>query len=273
MTRHSAGSGTRHDTEVSLSVTRDEIIGHPTWHRVSDLGIVQFRHDYDPELLTAIAARAKQLKREKAHKRHLNLNYMRGAHRYIPEITELINWPGRRERASELAGVELEPYPLPVISAIITFQDADRDGSVTWHADGVPVTEMIPLEIENLVGGELEIYRGDYEEGIARQSRGGDPVPEDRILKISHKPGWGILGQLMRTAHRVAPIETGHRITLNLNWRSVSKPWIDDNTITYLAADNPELEWEEEYLQDVHEVHIPAYLDHQKAPLPHGSAR
>jgi hypothetical protein len=242
---------------TTFSISRDEIIGHPTYYRVSNLGIKQFKYPYDPQLIARIAGKAKLLKRRYAEKRHLNLSYIRGAHRYIPEILELVNWPNRQRFISDLAEVDLEPYPVSVISTTITFQGADNDGSIIWHADGIPVTEMVPLEIVNLRGGELEVFRGDYEEGMVQQRQSA--IANDRIIRVEHVLGYSTLGQLMRTAHRVAPITSGHRITLNMNWRSREMPWIDDNTISYLAADNPDFDWEDEYLRDVRNVHVPAY--------------
>ena len=86
------------DDEILFSMDRDAIIGAPSHHQVSNLGVVQFRHDYDPALLATIARKAAALKAALAEKRHLNLNFIRGAHRHIPEILELVHWPGRLER-------------------------------------------------------------------------------------------------------------------------------------------------------------------------------
>lgn len=204
---------------IVFSRARQEIIGEPGYHQVSDLGVVQFRNSYDEQLLQTIADKAKDIKDERSDKRHLDLKYIRDAHRYIPEILELFHSETRIEWLSKLAGTRLEPYPISVISTIITFMDAHEDGSIMWHADGIPVTELVPLEMPELEGGELELYKGNSELGLARQAR-GEKIEDAEILRVQHRTGHSILGQLMRLMHRVRPITSGYRITLNMNLRS-----------------------------------------------------
>ena len=128
-------------TKISAQYSRSEITGYKNHHQVSDLGVVQFKNSYDPELLSIILAKAKKIKDSHAEMRQLNLNYIRDASAHIPEIHELLYSPERMEMAEELAGVRLEPYPISVISSIITFTSpSPKDGAITWHADGVPVT-------------------------------------------------------------------------------------------------------------------------------------
>ncbi|MDH6238613.1 tetrahydromethanopterin S-methyltransferase subunit F, partial [Cryobacterium sp. CG_9.6] len=38
------------------------------------------------------------------------------------------------------------------------------------------------------------------------------------------------------------------------------KPYIDDNPMFYLAADNPTFDWVDEYVNDVRTRQLPAYL-------------
>ncbi|MGJ3262925.1 MAG: hypothetical protein ACFE0R_06795 [Salinarimonas sp.] len=250
------------ENDIVFSMDRDAIIGAPSHHQVSNLGVVQFRNDYDPELLRTISRKAAALKASLAEKRHLNLNFIRGAHRAIPEIRDLVHWPGRLERLEALARTRLEVYPLSVISTIVTFASVrPEDGTIDWHADGIPVTELIPLEIEDLDGGELELYRGHADEGLARVAR-GETVPEERIVRVRHELGCSVLGQLMRLMHGVRRIRRGRRVTLNLNLRSAERPYIDDNTMCYLGADNPDFAWQEEYIRDLRERVLPAYLSH-----------
>jgi hypothetical protein len=64
----------------------------------------------------------------------------------------------------------------------------------------------------------------------------------------------------MRLMHRVAPISRGSRITLNLNLRSLEQPYIDDNSMYYLAADNPSLDFVDEYVTDLRERQLPAFV-------------
>ena len=247
--------------EIMAQHKRSEITGYPNYHQVSDLGIVQFRHDYDEELLAHILKRALEIKDAHAEMRQLNLNYIRDAASHIPEINELLYAPERMRVAQELAGTRLEPYPISVISSIITFTSArPEDGAITWHADGVPVTELIPLEIVDPEGGELELYKGSADEGLFR-AHSGEEIPQDQIISIPHRQGYSVLGQLMRLMHRVRPMTRGSRVTLNLNFRSAEKPFIDDNSMCYLAADNPDFAWQGDYIEDVKARQLPAYLD------------
>jgi hypothetical protein len=243
-----------------FAMTREQIVGRPSSYQVSDLGVVQAPHGYDPALLQRILERALALKRAHAHKRHLDLNFIRGAHLLIPEILELVHAPGRLERLSAQAGTRLEVYPLSVISSIITFTSpSPDDGAIGWHADGIPVTELVPLAIEDLEGGELELYRGDFDHGLARLAR-GETIGADEIVRLDHALGYSVCGQLMRLMHRVRPASRGFRVTLNLNLRSADKPWLDDNSLTYLAADNPDMAWLDDYVADVRQRVLPAYL-------------
>ena len=150
---------------------------------------------------------------------------------HIPEICDLMNAPGRLLLLSSLAGVNLEIYPLSVISSIITFQNSENEGSIVWHADGIPITEMVPLVIDNLEGGELELYCGSSEVGLARHYGAGEEIRDDETIKLPHLMGCSIMGQLMRLMHRVRRITRGSRVTLNMNLRSAMHPYIDDNSV------------------------------------------
>ena len=245
--------------EVITALSRDEILGAPSYWRVSNLGVVQARHDYDRGLLQTILAKALALKEDKALKRHLNLRYIRGAQRFIPEINELIHDALRLDRVSTLAGTELEPYPISIIGSIITFMGPeDGDGAIAWHCDGVPVSELIPLAIEDLDGGELQVFQGSADHGLALLEQ-GQALPEKRICKVQHRLGYSTLGQFLRILHRTAPIRRGTRVTLNLNLRSRDRAFVDDNNLVYLAADNPDFAFAPELMDDVRRHQLPAY--------------
>lgn len=246
--------------EVLESYARDYLVGGPTHWKISNFGVAQFKNEYDTGLLSAILRKAIELKESLALKRHLNLKYIRGAQRYIPEINDLIHDASRLERLGTLAQVPLEPYPVSVISAIITFMGPEEDdGSVGWHCDGIPVTELIPLVVEDVEGGELEVYHGNSEFGLCLIDE-NQPIPSEDTLRITHKLGFSTLGQMIRVLHRTAPIRKGYRVTLNLSLRSREKPYIDDNNLVYLGADNPEEDWQSEYFADVRARQLPAYM-------------
>ena len=251
-------------SDVRHSVSREAILGHDTSWKVSDLGLVQFRHGYDPALLKTIREKALEIKEEHAIHKHLDLKYIPAAHQHIPEIEDLINDPERLDRLSDFAGTRLEPYPISVIKSAITFM-GPNDGSIEWYADGVPLTELIPLSISDpIVGGELEVFLGNTDEAQARQDRGAD-IEKHEAMRIPHKMNYSTLGQMLGVLHRTQPIHFGERITLNLNLRSVEKPYIDDNRLFYLAADNDEdRSWVDEVVADLWQRQLPAYRQKQK---------
>jgi hypothetical protein len=250
---------------VRSAITRDQLLGCETHLKVSDLGVAQRRHDYPPELLATILTKALALKQQASDRRHLGLRLIRGAHTLIPEVNDLITWPGRLQTLSDIAKEDLEPYPVSVIASTVTFMGASpKDGVVDWHADGIPMTEIIPLQItDDATGGELTVFRGNYEAGLARLKR-GECFTNEEILKFPHRLGHSTLAQLMRVLHSSGPMPTGARISLNLNLRSRTRPYIDDNPMYYLGADNPGFEWVGEYVDDVRNRQLPAYLAAQR---------
>lgn len=242
-------------------ISRSAIIGHDTSWKVSDFGAAQFEHAYDADLLAHIAEKAKALKSEHAHQKHLNLTYIAGADRYIPEINELTHDKTRLERLSDLAGTRLEPYPLSVIRSTVTYMGPSAgDGTIDWHSDGVPLTELVSLDISDpIIGGELEIYLGNSEAGKCETDAGRE-LPESKILRIPHRVGYSTVGQFLGVLHRTAPIRYGHRLTLNLNLRSVDRSFVDDNRPFYLAADTDHDDaWMDEIREDVWNNQLPSY--------------
>jgi len=239
--------------------SRRELLGKTTQWRISDLGVAKVRHDYPEDLLEAIKQRALEIKEHESSKRHLDLRYIRDAQRLIPEIRELVHWPGRMDELGELAGTRLEHYPFSVAGTTVTFMGPE-DGTVQWHCDGVAATELVALEVDNVDGGELSVYAGDSDEGFEVVNNGGC-LPEDRVVRLQHEVGYSLVGQFIRVLHRAEPMTRGSRITLNMGLRSAERPYIDDNSMYYLAADNPSFDFVDEYLADVRERQLPAYVN------------
>ncbi|MDH6238401.1 hypothetical protein, partial [Cryobacterium sp. CG_9.6] len=206
--------------DITQQFTRRELLGKETFWQASDFGAAQLSHQYPDDLLATICTQAREIKEESSETKHLNLRYIRGAHKLIPEILELFHLDGRLNALSEIAGTELEIYPISVITTAITFMGPD-DGTVGWHGDGVPHTELIALDVDNVTGGALEIYRGDFEEGSAAVHNGED-LPANMLTHIPHEVGSSIFGQFMRVLHRTQPMTSGNRITLTLNHRSAT---------------------------------------------------
>lgn len=250
--------------DILLQLDRDEIIGSPSYTKISNLGVIQFKHGYDQVILDFILEKALKLKEQYALKRQLNLKYIRSAHLLIPEINEIAHSTARLDRLSTLAQTRVEPYPLSVIASIITFTgtESSSDGAIRWHTDGVPATELVPLAMEDLEGGELHLYNGAAEVGLALQEQGVS-IPSSSVTSVTHRLGYSVFGQLMRLMHRVGPVGRGSRVTLNMNLRSAERPYVDDNSICYLAADNPDFSWVDAYIEDVREHQLPAYMGHR----------
>jgi hypothetical protein len=246
--------------EIIRSYSRDEIIG-PSYWKISDFGVAQFRHNYNPELLKKIASKAMELKSDLANNRHLDLNYIRGVQRYIPEVQSFLEDKERLAKLEQLVGVPLEVYPISVITSIVTFMGSE-DGTISWHTDGPPLVEIIPLDIDNLEGGETQVYCNNHEIGRLELEENKE-LPHNKIISVEHKMGFSLLGQFYRVLHRASPIYNGSRMTLNIGYRSRNKPYIDDNSLVYLGADNPDFEWLDQYYDDVKQNKLPAYLKHQ----------
>lgn len=246
---------------VEFAMDRTTLLGKNEHWKIGNLGVMQIVHDYPADLLEKIKLKAEEIKEERSANIHLNLRYIRNAQKYIPEISEVVHSPGRLEGLSELVGEELEPYPHDVINTAVTFMGPE-DGTVDWHGDGPPITELVALEHTDVEGGRLELFQGDYEATMAAIAK-GEELPSDRMMHIQHKVGSSIFGQLMNVPHRTEPMSRGKRVTLTMNLRSRSRPFIDNNPMFYLAADNPDFEWVDDYVQDVRTRQLPAYLEYR----------
>ncbi|MDQ9127700.1 hypothetical protein RDT67_14825 [Serratia fonticola] len=254
------------------NIDRKSILGHDSAWKISNFGVAQFMHNYDPELLAKIKEKALNLKKDFAIHKHLDLTFITGADRYIPEINQLINNSKRLDDISKLIGMKMESYPLSIVSSTITFMSS-ADGAADWHSYGVAVTELIPLSIsEQIQGGNLEIYNGITEEGKAILES-GEVITSNKIIGLDHKCGYSTLGQFIGILHRTAPISIGERVTLVLNLRSQEKSFIDDNRMFYLAADNDlNSDWVHELKQDVWNNQLPAYRKYMHKPDEIGKA-
>ena len=102
----------------------------------------------------------------------------------------------------------------------------------------------------------------------------GHELPRNKIMRIDHKMGYATLGQFLGVLHRTAPIHLGSRVTLVLNQRSAAKPYVDDNRLFYLAADNDQdRSWVDELAQDVWTNQLPAYRRHAGGTSDAGEGR
>ena len=58
------------------------------------------------------------------------------------------------------------------------------------------------------------------------------------LFSVEHKKNYSREVQLLRVFHRTVLINSGERVTLDLNLRSVRKPFFDDNGLCYLGVSN-----------------------------------
>ncbi|NEO55209.1 MAG: hypothetical protein F6K54_20290 [Okeania sp. SIO3B5] len=237
--------------------TREELIG-PSFWKFSDLGMVQFQNNYDQALLDTIRRKAIALKNSLSSPSCLSSSYIREPHKHIIEINELLEDKERIARLESFVGNSLEVYPLSIARCFIHFMNPN-DGSLFWHSDAVPSLEIINLELSDVVGGEMQIYKGSEDEGRMELVKNGK-IPEEKLLTVKPRLEYSVFGQFTRTLHRTRPIESGSRIALLIAYRSKEKPYIDDNTVWFLAADNPRMEWLDDFTQDIKSTKIPAYL-------------
>ena len=250
--------------EILHHYSREDLIGPSSW-KFSDLGLVQFENGYDPELLGRIRDQAIALKDRLASPSCLSTTYIRAPHLHIPELADFVFDLTRISQLEEFAQTRLEVYPLNIASCFIHFM-SHEDGSLAWHSDAVPSLEIINLALDDLEGGQMEIYCGSEDEGRSLLES-ADALPVDALREIEPRIGYSVYGQFTRTLHRTKPITKGNRIALLIAHRSVEKPYVDDNSLWFLGADNPDFEWAGEFVRDERERKLPAYLRDKAAGL------
>lgn len=138
----------------------DDLIGvRRDSRRICDLGVAVLDHGYSPRLLARIRDRALEL-RHAGGRRFLGLEHLRRAHVEIPEIETLMRDERQLRALSELAGVELEPYPLTTAASHINFYSPDTL-PIALHSDGAAMVELIPLVADgDDDSGATLVYRG-----------------------------------------------------------------------------------------------------------------
>src|SRR4051794_124412 len=92
-------------------------------HAASDLAFARIAHDYPSELLDAVHTRSRQLRdaAQPKERTFLGLDHLRRVQDTIPEVGELVRDRDRLDRLSEVAGVELEPYPIGTSCSGVNF--------------------------------------------------------------------------------------------------------------------------------------------------------
>lgn len=223
---------------------------------VSDLGIVVLDNHYSPSLLESMAVQAIDLWNEREHSqddKYLGLDHVRGAQTLIAEVAELMTDPRRLEALSEVAGVELEPYPIPSAAAHINHYEPGAP-PIDLHTDGTAIVELIPLRTTGpQEDGTTVIYQGDPDTGKRRQAQ-GDTFDDDELIDITQQVGRSVLMQGRMLLHGVRALRAATRTTLIMALRSTREPWKDGNTLARLLLDDDLEEVERPWIDD--QVHI-----------------
>ncbi|NEA46907.1 hypothetical protein [Streptomyces sp. SID10815] len=220
---------------------------------VSSLGYARYRHEYPADLLDGILTEARRLAEHeweaRSADRYLGLRHLRAAHQAIPAVKSLMHDAARLRRLSELAGVELEPYPITRAASHINFY---RPGEVPiqHHTDGAAMVELIPLYTSGRAqGGATLVYQAPPEQGRHFLDQGRRLGPADH-LAIPQRTGHAVLMQGRRLLHTAQTLQDGERITLVLVMRSAAEPWKDGNSLARLLLDDPLEAVHDEWLRD-----------------------
>ncbi|WP_030675680.1 hypothetical protein [Streptomyces sp. NRRL B-1347] len=220
---------------------------------VSPLGYARYAHDYPQSLLDGILAAARACARHeweaRSADRHLKLRHLRAAHEAVPDVKKLMRDPSRLERLGQLAGTELEPYPITRAASHINFY---RPGEIPieHHTDGAAMVELIPLYTSGPAeGGATLVYPGSPEDGRWEMRHQG-ALPLHGHARVPQRTGHAVLMQGRRLLHTAEPLTDGERITLVLVMRSTKEPWKDGNSLARLLLDDPIDSVRDEWIED-----------------------
>jgi hypothetical protein len=229
----------------------------------SDLGFALMEHDYPPALLDAVLAAGRRIRAatEQPEEHHLGLDHLRRAQRLVPEVAELVHDPKRLSALSEVAGVELEPYPIGTSCSGVNFYRPGRT-PIEFHCDGPAFVELVPLYTDGSQdGGSTVVFSGPAEVGLTRLRR-GDRFDEGELVRIPQRVGRSVLFQGRMLLHAAETLADGHRVTLVLSLRSKAEPWKDNNTLGRLLRDDRPEEVESDWRTDVETRQLPALREH-----------
>lgn len=226
------------------------------YHAVSAMAWAVLEGLYDNQQLAALRASAKRFE-VRADSRFLDLTMLRGAHRLIPQASEIMFDRKRLHLLSEVAGTTLEPYPIDIAACHLNYY-AGGKLPLAFHSDGPAMVELIPLDSHSVPGAGTLVFKGLRDEGLGiLEASGSAGIPSDRIVRIPHLPGQSILLQGRRLLHSGAIVDND-RMLLVFALRAKNEPWKDDNTITRLAMDYSPSEFLDDWIQDELECKLPA---------------
>lgn len=165
----------------------------------------------------------------------------------------------RLEYLSQLAGCELEPYPIPTAAAHINYYRRGEQ-AIGYHTDGAAMVELIPLYIDGPEANNTAtlIYKGSASD---RSSFGEHQAPfsKDEVIRVTQEVGASVLLQGRCLLHAAEINSESERVTLVLVLRSKHQPWKDDNTLFRLLQDDLPEDVVQPWVDDVVNRQYPAY--------------
>lgn len=228
-----------------------------------DLGFARLEHGYGADLLAAVHARSREIRAALPERgqRFLGLDHLRRVQDLIPEVAALVHDADRLARLSEVAGTELEPYPISTSCSGVNFY---RPGQlpIDFHRDGPAFVELVPLYVDGTQdGGSTLVFCGPADVGAARLQATGRLAGAE-LLAVPQRVGSSVLFQGRMLLHSAETLRDGHRVTLVLSLRSRAEPWKDGNTLGRLLRDDHPEDVAEDWRRDVDTRQLPALRAH-----------
>jgi hypothetical protein len=224
-----------------------------------DLGFARYDHGYGADFLAAVHERSLALRAQAppVRTRFLELDHLRRVQQRIPEVADLVYDRDRLAQLSDLAGTELEPYPIGTSCSGVNFY---RPGElpIQFHCDGPAFVELVPLYADGSQdGGSTLLFRGPADVGSAKLQAQGR-LDEQDLTAVPQRVGTGVLFQGRMLLHTAETLADGHRVTLVMSLRSKAEPWKDGNTLSRLLNDDRPEDVAEDWKNDVDTRKLPA---------------
>jgi hypothetical protein len=250
--------------QVTESATLAEVTGGDGGAAAaSPLAWARIDHGYPSDLLAAVLERGGRLREAvpAGGPRFLGLDHLRRVQDAIPEVAQLVHDRQRLAALSEIAGVELEPYPIGTSCSGINFYSPGRR-PIEFHCDGPAFVELVPLHVDGAQsGGSTVVFQGPPEVG-RRRLADGQELAESELQRVPQRPGASVLLQGRMLLHSAETLTDGHRVTLVLSLRSAAEPWKDNNTLGRLLNDDRPEDVVDDWQRDVDTRQLPALRAH-----------